>query len=68
MRHWTTEERARQSALIQTWKPWNKSTGARTPEGKAVASRNAFKGGIHDLIREMSALLRDQKESMKLFQ
>jgi hypothetical protein len=63
---WTAERKAKQSALIQTWKPWDKSTGARTPEGKAVSSQNAFKGGFRTMAREMSALLRDQKECMKL--
>jgi len=40
---WTDERRARQAALIHTWKPWTHSTGARTPEGKAVSSRNAHR-------------------------
>jgi hypothetical protein len=44
-RHWTPEERAKQAALIASWQPWKHSTGARTPEGKAKASRNAYKGG-----------------------
>ena len=65
MRHWTAEERAKQSALIQSWKPWNKSTGAKTPEGKAVSSQNAFKGGWRSELREMSALLREQRGFMK---
>jgi len=46
MRHWTAEERAKQSALIQNWRPWDKSTGARTPEGKAVISTKCFQGRI----------------------
>jgi len=62
MRHWTAEERAKQSALIQNWRPWDKSTGARTPEGKAVSAQNAFKGGLRSMVREMSAVLRDQRE------
>lgn len=66
MRHWTPEERAKQSALIQTWKPWDKSTGARTEQGKAASSQNAFKGGVRPMLREMSALLKEQKESMRL--
>lgn len=65
MRHWTPEERAKQSALIQHWKPWEKSTGAKTIKGKAIASQNAFKGSLRPMIRELSALLRDQKESIK---
>lgn len=40
---WTAERRARQAMLIRTWQPWTKSTGPRTPEGKAKSSRNAYK-------------------------
>jgi hypothetical protein len=40
---WTDERRARQAELIRKWKPWEKSTGARTSEGKAVSSRNAHR-------------------------
>lgn len=43
-RHWTDEQRARQSATIRQWQPWAKSTGARTPEGKAVSSQNVLVG------------------------
>ena len=68
MRHWTTEERLRQSQLIQSWQPWNKSTGARTPEGKAISSRNASKGGIKSICKNMNALFRDYKAMMKKFE
>jgi len=44
-RKWTNEQKAKQSALIHTWKPWRHSTGARTFAGKAIVSRNAYKGG-----------------------
>jgi hypothetical protein len=67
MRHWTVEERLKQSQLIQSWQPWNKSTGARTPEGKAVSSRNAHKGGIRSICREMNTLFRDYKDMLKRF-
>jgi len=62
---WTPERRAKQAALVRNWQPWNKSTGARTPEGKAVSARNAYKGGLRSLTREMSALLREQRECMR---
>jgi len=42
-RKWTDEQKARQAVLIHGWQPWTHSTGARTPAGKAVASRNAFR-------------------------
>ncbi len=44
MRHWTPDERQRQAELIHAWKPWTHSTGARTPEGKAVSSQNVLVG------------------------
>jgi len=43
-KRWTPETRAKQAAKIQDWQPWTKSTGAKTPEGKAVSSMNACKG------------------------
>lgn len=43
-RTWTLEQRARQAELIRNWKPWQHSTGARTPAGKAVSSRNVIVG------------------------
>ena len=56
MRHWTVEERSKQSQLIQSWKLWDKSTGARTPEGKAISSRNAYKGGSRLFMRAILVL------------
>ena len=46
-RVWTEEQKARQSALIKSWKPWKSSTGARTPEGKAVSSMNVLVGNAN---------------------
>jgi hypothetical protein len=65
-RHWTRAQRAKQSALIQNWKPWTKA-GVRTAEGKAISSRNAFKGGTRPMFRGMAALLKEQKEQLKRF-
>ncbi len=41
---WTPERRAKQAEAIRRNKPWLRSTGPRTAEGKAIASRNADKG------------------------
>ena len=54
---WTPERRARQAALICTWKPWQQATGPRTPDGKATAARNAYKGGHWLMLRELSRLV-----------
>lgn len=61
-RQWSPEQRARQSEKIRQWQPWTKSTGARTPEGKAVSSRNAYNGGHRVMLRELSALLWEQRD------
>lgn len=44
-RQWTEEERRKQSEAIKRWKPWKKSTGPRTKEGKEESKMNAFKHG-----------------------
>ena len=43
-RYWTNEERARQAEICRQNRPWEASSGPRTPEGKARSSRNAYKG------------------------
>ncbi len=68
---WTPERRARQAALIRTWRPWEHSTGPRTDEGKVLAARNGFKGGhwleLRELVKAMNALLREQREALDRF-
>ena len=65
MRNWTIEQRQRQRELIQRWKPWTKSTGAKTTEGKKRASQNAYKTGksleIRQFIKSIKKLLKEQK-------
>ncbi|MEI6543968.1 MAG: hypothetical protein WCL60_10625, partial [Methylococcales bacterium] len=39
--------------------------GAKSIEGKAVSSRNAFKGGLRPRFRKISALLKAQRKCMK---
>jgi hypothetical protein len=67
---WTPERRAKQAALIRTWRPWDRSTGPRTAQGKAAAAKNADKGGrwaaereeLRALKRHLSELLKEQRE------
>ena len=71
---WTPERRARQAELIRSWKPWEKSTGPKTPDGKAKAARNGDPGGVlaearadvRNLRHWANELLREQRELMKL--
>ena len=59
---WTPERRARQQAkLIQQWRPWESSTGPKTPAGKEKISQNAFKGGAWKQLRELVKALREQR-------
>ena len=57
---WTPERRARQAALIRTWRPWEKSTGPKTDEGKARAAQNAYKGGERETINALARALTEQ--------
>lgn len=59
---WTPEARAKQAEAIRRWKPWEQSTGPISEEGKAAVSRNAWKGGVRPMMRELAAVLRDQRE------
>ncbi len=61
-RHWTKEQRMQQSAKIRQWQPWDKSTGPNTPEGKATAARNADKGGVRPMLRQIAKQLREQRD------
>jgi len=59
---WTPARRARQAEMIRNWRPWEKSTGPRTDEGKARTARNGFKGGLWLTLRGLAAALRAQRE------
>jgi hypothetical protein len=62
---WTSERRAKQAMLIRTWRPWERSTGPKTPQGKDKASQNAYKDGSWRLLRELSEALREQQKALK---
>ena len=68
---WTSERRAKQSAAIRQWRPWERSTGPRTEAGKARVAQNAYKGGHREsfraLMRELNALLGDQAEGLRTY-
>ncbi len=62
---WSEERRRRQAEMIRRWKPWERSTGPRTSEGKARSSKNAFKGRIRPQIRKLRALLTQLEREQK---
>jgi hypothetical protein len=59
-RTWTDEQKARQAALIHSWKPWTQSTGAITPEGKRISSMNVLVGN-----KNRTAALAIAKQELK---
>ena len=67
---WTDEQKKLQSGLIKQWKPWEFSTGPRTPEGKKISSRNAYleleKMNCPQLIRKYGRDLREYQHHKRL--
>ena len=62
---WTEERKQKQRELIQSWKPWEQSTGAKTAQGKAKSKMNAYKHGVAEtkaLLRELNQMLREEKK------
>lgn len=62
---WTAERRARQAELIRQWKPWESSSGPKTEEGKSRSARNAYRGGMRAMLRELARALQAQREAVK---
>lgn len=65
MPRWTDEARAKQSELIRSWRPWEHSTGAKTPEGKAKVAMNSPGRYWRERLRLMCWLSR-QMHSLRL--
>jgi hypothetical protein len=63
---WTAEQRARQAVAIRQWRPWEKSTGPKSSEGKARSAMRGFKGGQREQLRKLARLLREQREELEL--
>jgi hypothetical protein len=58
-RIWTQEQRERLAALIRHAKPWLKSTGPKTVQGKIIAARNSMKHGLYSkAATEFNAIMR----------
>ena len=67
---WTPERRQAQRDRINATRPWEHSTGPRTPEGKAICSQNAAKPfsiakRLKALQADMKATLKEQREALR---
>lgn len=60
---WTDERRAKQAGAIRRWQPWNRATGPRTAEGKAISSQNASKP--NSVRQQLLAMRVELKEVMR---
>jgi hypothetical protein len=65
-RRWTNEQKAKQSAAIHNWQPWDKSTGAKTPEGKVLSSMNAHSGYFRRRLRFARWLLWVKNHNLRM--
>lgn len=67
---WTAERRKQQAEAIKAWRPWEKSTGPKTPEGKQRVSRNPWRGGhrqqLREIIRMVNAEVTQSRELLAL--
>lgn len=65
---WTPERKAAQSQAIHSWKSWEKSTGAKTTEGKARSSQNNYRHGMRtkaavELRKLLATMARDERKA-----
>ncbi|MGZ5053784.1 MAG: hypothetical protein ACXWAT_02435 [Methylobacter sp.] len=65
-RKWTDDQKAKQAAAIHNWQPWKKSTGTKTPEGKAISSMNAHSGYFRQRVRFGRWLLRAKNHNLRM--
>ena len=67
-KHWTLEERQRQAERMRNWKPWEKSTGPKSAQGKHNVSRNGYKGGewlkLRKFRKELNAYMREVQQNL----
>jgi hypothetical protein len=63
---WTEEKRAAAAKRARENKPWEKSTGPRTDNGKAAIKNNALKhGGYSAPYKELMQTLKEQEKWLK---
>lgn len=65
---WTLERRERQSALIRQWRPWEKSTGPKSEEGKRVSAMRGYKGGQRQAMINLAKAMQEAKDTVSRLQ
>ncbi len=66
-KQWTPEKRRLQSVIINDNKPWRKSTGAKTAQGKQASAQNALQHGRYSAaFKELQALFQEMEGYRRL--
>jgi len=65
MPRWTPESRQKQAETIRRCRPWTKSTGPTSEEGRARSSRNSWKGGLRASLRHYRDVLRQIEDTTR---
>lgn len=61
-RKWSEEQRQKARERMYRVRPWEKTTGAKTPEGKKRCSQNAYKHGRYSkAMKEIEKLVYELK-------
>ena len=63
----TARHRSLLAEQCRNRRPWEKSTGPKSDEGKSRVSRNAYKGGVRQQLRELASLLRAHSKGLDDF-
>jgi hypothetical protein len=63
----TPEHKAMRATLIRRWRPWDGSTGPRSPEGKERSAKRGFKGAERELMRDVARALKRQEKGLAVF-
>ena len=63
----TPEHRRLRAELIKRWRPWEKSTGPKTTEGKAVVAQNGFRGNPRETLKAARQIERLLSEDVLYF-
>lgn len=63
----TPEHKALRAELIVLWRPWEQSTGPRSPEGKERSAKRGFKGAERELMRDLARALKSQEKGLAAF-
>lgn len=61
----TDAHRAASRARALASKPWEHSTGPRTPDGKAASARNPYRGAMRSRLRTVARVLREQRRCVE---